>query len=143
MKKIGLIIGILLLITGCSKEKTFGLNESAYITNSQGEYMVEITNIERKTSKKNEKYVEVTFEVENISINDVLDKDEVNFLAYDKKGKACAAYLILGQNGLKANKGEKYQMKMGYVFNSDENYIKLDYYDSFKNGKSTSFVLEW
>lgn len=148
MKKIIKVLAIsflfLAVLTGCSKEKTYGLNEDVYIKNSQGEYRIKMTDVERKTSKKNENYVEITFEVENISINDSLAKDEYNFMAYDKKGKSCSSYLILGQNKLKANKGEKYQLKMGFYLNSSDNYIKLDYYDNYLSGiKDLTFILEW
>ena len=148
MKRIIKVLAISFLflaaLTGCSKEKTYGLNEDVYVKNLQGEYRIKITDVERKVSKKNENYVEITFEVENISISGSLEKDVYHFMAYDKKGKSCSSYLILGQNNLKANKGEKYQIKMGYYLDSNDNYIKLDYSDNYLSGnKDLTFVLEW
>ncbi len=147
MKKILNIFFIsiyLVVLTGCSNEKVYGIHEKIDVTNSVGEYGIEITNVEVVKSNKNENVVIVTYELENRTISSSLNRDEWNFTAYDKDNNSLDNYLILDQNNKSASLGETIEMKIGYYFNSNKKYLKLKYFDDYISAKeNATFVLEW
>lgn len=146
MKKILSLISITLLFftVACSSEKTYSMNEKIYVTNSDGEYSIQIVDVEKTKSSDNKDIVIITYELENRSISSPIDKDEWNFMVYDKSGNMLKNYLMINQNNKSADIGEIIEMKIGYFYEKDNNYLKLKYFDDYSSSNVDAiFELEW
>ena len=131
-------------------KKSYGLNEDVYITNSSGEYKFKITGIS-ETSDRNEfsdkvvnRVIIISYEYENISLEDDLSIDDWNFKIYDKDNNVMETYPVDTKYGDSIGQGRKATATVAYALNNDSNYIEVEYYDNMFNSKSDCvFKLEW
>lgn len=131
-------------------KKSYGLNEDVYITNSSGEYRLKITGI-TETSDRNEysdkvadRVIIISYEYENISLEDDLLVDDWDFKVYDKDNNVMETYPVDTKYGSSVGQGRKATATMAYALNNDSNYVELEYYDNIWNSKSDCiFKLEW
>lgn len=161
------VILLLITLTGCESsattsgtqssntptvsKKTYGLNEDIYITNDSGEYRLKITNI-KETSDRNEfsdvdadRVVIISYEYENISLNDDLYINEYDFKVYDADSNSLEDYPIYDiKYSDTVGVGRKSSGEMAFALNNSSNYLELEYYDNVWNSSSDCIIkLEW
>ncbi len=167
-----LVVVVLLGMTGCdsdvttsnkpsgnsnttSKEeeskKVYNLNEDVYLKNSSGEeYRLKITSVS-ETNDRNEfsdvianRVVLISYEYENISMEDDLNISSFNFKVYDKDNNSLETYPVSVTYSDSVGKGRKTSGSVAYALNNDSNYLELEYYDNIFYSKSDCiFKLEW
>ena len=170
MKKIFLclFLGVFLFnLTGCTSDastsneasgneiknpvkKTYGLNEDVYITNSDGEYRLKITGIS-ETSERNEysdkvadRVIIISYEYENISLNEDLYISDYEFSAYDYDSNSLETYPVDTKYPSSVSTGRKATDSMSFALNNNNNYVELEFYDNMWNSSSDCiFKLEW
>lgn len=131
-------------------KKSYELNEDVYITNSSGEYRLRITGV-TETNDRNQysdkvanRVIVVSYEYENISLEDDLLVDDWDFKVYDKDNNVMETYPVDTKYGSSVGRGRKATATMAYALNNDSNYIEIEYYDNMWNSKSDCvFKLEW
>lgn len=131
-------------------KKSYGLNEDVYITNSSGEYRIKITDI-TETNDRNQysdkvanRVIIISYEYENISLEDDLLVDDWDFKVYDKDNNVMETYPVDTKYGSSVGQGRKASATMAYALNNDSNYVEIEYYDNVWNSKSDCvFKLEW
>lgn len=148
LKLIFLGITSLIVLTGCGKH-IYKLNEEAVYKTNKGKYSIKITNVEEKMSnwhdETDKKVVLITYEVSNIDIDSEIEKDNFNFVTYDKQGNSLSLYLKDTTTEVSpVTKGNSVTKTVAYYFNSEDKYINIKYYDNFlEKEPNLEFELEW
>ena len=169
MRKVKFLIVLclgIILITGCSSSatvssssneekettsvKNYGINEDMYVTTDEGKYRLKITGI-KETKERNEysdkkanRVVIISYEYENISLQDDLYVSEMSFKVYDKEGNALETYPVTYKYADSIGTGRRASAEMAFALNSETNYIELEYYDNMFNSKSDCLIkIEW
>ena len=131
--------------------KTYKVGEDIYVTNNDGKYRIKITQVE-ETDKRNQfsekeakKVVLISYEYENMTLEDDLSISELDFKLYDKDNNKLESYPDTSQKyGGAVSTGRKTTAIDAYALNNDNNYIELEYYDNMFNSKPDfKVVLEW
>ena len=133
-----------------SNKKVYGINEDVFVKNDSGEYRLKITGI-KETNERNEfsdkvanRVVVISYEYENISMDDDLSIDDWNFKVYDKDNNALETYPVDVDYSSSVGIGRKSSGSMAYALNNTNNYVELEYYDNMWNSKSDCvFKVEW
>lgn len=131
-------------------KKSYGLNEDVYITNSNGEYSLRITGI-KETSDRNQfsdkvanRVIIISYEYENISLNDDLYISSLDFKVYDKDNNILDTYPVTTEYPTSIGTGRKAKASEAYALNISDNYIELEFYDNMFNSNSDCvFKLNW
>jgi hypothetical protein len=154
------------LITGCgssastsdspygsssSNNKTeYGMNQDIYIKNSSGEYRLKVTGI-RETWDRNEfsdkqanRVIIISYEYENISLDEDLYISEYDFKVYDKAGTSLETYPVDYKYADSISQGRRTTAEAAYALNNDENYVELEYYDNMFNSRPDCLIkIQW
>lgn len=161
------IVLFLVMLTGCESsattsgtqnteqpvvtKKTYGLKEDIYITNDSGEYRLKITGV-KETADRNEfsdivaeRVVIISYEYENISLNDDLYISDYDFKVYDADNNSLDDYPIYDIDySDSVSVGRKSSGEMAFALNNSRNYLELEYYDNMWNSSSDCIIkLEW
>ena len=129
-----------IILTGCGAKKNNAhqLNEEVTIASSTGNYSIKFTDIKTVNGG-----VELTYELKNIDVNSAIQKDQWNFMAYDKKGNSIAS-LPVTTTKTKVSKGNSSTLKIGFAADSKSNYIEVKFFDDYKDTESAAvFAFEW
>lgn len=175
MKKIlnlGLIIMLVLTITGCSLDEnkentnenkkvenkdtkkeennTYKLNDTIVLNNGDGTMNLKFLSV-NETKKRNEfedkqykKIIFIEYYYENIDLDEDFYIDENNFKVYDKNNTILETYPLGDIFATAISKGRNATHKIAYGLNSDDNYIEIEL-RSQSTGKSLNkkVILEW
>ena len=170
MKKILFSICLILsifILTGCdsgattsgessgeSKTKelaTYKVNEDIFIKTDDGEYRLKITGI-KETKKRNEyddtecdRSFIISYEYENISLEDDLYISSMDFKAYDKDNNSLETYEAIDYKSTDSvSTGRKSSGEMVWALNNDNNYIELEFYNNmWDSSPDCKIILEW
>lgn len=129
--------------------KTYALNEDIFVSNSTGKYRIKFTGI-KETKERNQfeepadRVVVLSWEYENLSIEDDLLVSDLNFKLYDNDNNILDTYAISTKFGDSVGKGRKASASEAYALNNASNHIELEFYDNMFNSSPTCKVnLEW
>ena len=133
-----------------NKKTEYSLNQDIYVKNNDGEYRIKFTGI-RETSDRNEfsdktanRVVIISYEYENISMDEDLYISDIYFKLYDKQGNILESYPISYKYPDSIGTGRKTTAEAAFALNSSDNYLELEYYDNMFNSKSDCLVkIEW
>ena len=132
-----------------SELKTYNLNEDIYVTNSLGKYRIKFTSI-KETKERNQfeeatdRVVILSWEYENLSVEDDLSVSYLNFKLYDNDNNLMDTYAVYTKYGDSVGKGRKATASEAYALNNSTNHIELEFYDNMFNSTPTCKVnLEW
>ena len=118
-------------------KKSYGLNEDVYITNSNGEYRLRIDKVANRV-------IIISYEYENISLNDDLYISSLDFKVYDKDNNILDTYPVTTEYPTSIGTGRKAKASEAYALNNSDNYIELEFYDNMCNSNSDCvFKLNW
>lgn len=128
----------------------YSLNQDIYVKNSSGEYRLKITGI-RETSDRNEysdtqadRVIIISYEYENISLEEDLYISDSDFKIYDKQGNILETYPVDYKYPDSIGNGRKATAEAAFALNSSDNYVELEYYDNMFNSKSDCLVkINW
>ena len=131
--------------------KTYKINEDIVVTKDEGKYRIRITNVEETTRRNQfsdiqaQKVVLISYEYENMTMENDLSVSELGFKLYDKDNNKLETYPDINQKyGGSVSKGRKTSSVDAYALNNDNNYIELEYYDNMFNSKPDfKVILEW
>ena len=129
---------------------TYKLNEDIYVTNSHGKYRIKFTGV-TETNDRNEysekqadRVVIIGYEYENLDMDEDLYVSDMNFKLYDKDNNSMETYPVDYKYPTNIGSGRKATASMSYALNNDNNYIELEFYDNYFNGKADcKVILEW
>lgn len=131
-------------------KKTYHIGEEVLVSTKNGEYKIKFTGIEETDERnqfsetKADRVVILSYEYENISLNNDLYISDFNFKLYDKENNALDSYPANVKYPDSVGIGRKTSAQVAYALNSLENYIELEYYDNIIGSKSNfKVVLEW
>ncbi len=127
------------------------LNDDIYINNDDGKYRLKITGIKESkqrneySDKEAKKVIVISYEYENLTLEDDLYISSTNFKAYDNDNNSLETYEVIDYKyPNKVSNGRKATAEMVFALNNDSNYIELEFYDNPYNSKSnTKIALEW
>ncbi len=133
-----------------NKKIEYSLNQDIYIKNDAGEYKIKITGI-RETSDRNQfsdtetkRVIIISYEYENISLEDDLYISSMDYKVYDKQGKVLEEYPADYKYPDSIGTGRSATAEMAYALNSDDNYVEIEFYDNMFNSKSDCLIkVEW
>lgn len=130
---------------------TYSSGETAVIETSAGNFSISFLNV-RETSRRNSyavssppKVVLFDLQYENISLERELTITEQNFKLYDAEGRRLSSYPDEKTHYAKSvNKGECGSAVYAYGFDSTENQIFIEFYNSTLDEKPACvFSLQW
>lgn len=132
------------------EKKIYGINEDVYVKNDSGEYRLKITGVS-ETDYRNEfsdkvadRVIIISYEYENVSVEDDLYISDYDFNAYDADNNKLETYPADIKYGGYVAMGRKASASMAFALNNSSNYIELEFYDSMWNSSSDCiFKLEW
>lgn len=140
-------------VTATDKNHIYKTGDTVDISASYGNYRLTIESVE-ETTKRNEfadeqpqRIVIVNYEYENIDCSQDITISHLYFHAYDKEGYLLDVYPSIetkSPNTISA--GGKKKASIAYGLNSDEDYIKLQFYNvdySDMSNPTCTYKLEW
>lgn len=135
------------------KDIIFGLNETANVKASYGDYSLTITDVKESFNKNEfadsqpQRIIIVDYKYENINCTQDITVSYLYFKAYDSKGSLLEVYPSTEvKNPSNISAGGNHSASIAYGLNNDENSIKLKFYNVDYSNMSKpycTFELSW